>query len=66
MRESEPEKIKTVKKQNCETVKLWLQVIDSTRSTVSQFHKQAWGVGKKQGPGNRKAGNEGTREQGTE
>ena len=40
---------------NCETVKLWLQVIDSEGSTVSQFHsftkqvggwvRKAWGGG---------------------
>jgi hypothetical protein len=30
--------IKNDKKRNCATVKLWLQVVDSAGSTVSQFH----------------------------
>ena len=62
-RDDERQKLLLAMLANCETVKLWTEVVDSKGSTVSQFHKtgggggsdcmggwgpQAWGVGQKQ------------------
>jgi len=64
----EIKKLRKSKKQNCETVKLWLQVVDLEGSTVSQFHsftnRHGGGGSEFVWGGGSKAGNKGARERG--